>query len=97
MFQIKDLIEDEAYEFQIVAENEAGCSKPSETTGTITARDPYSRPGKPGTFGLGSGLSVYLSFSVRGFWFLCLEPLYLYPYSLPGLILVCLYVISTHK
>ena len=48
MFKISDLLEDEEYEFRIVAENEAGIGKPSETTGTFTARDPYTKPGKPG-------------------------------------------------
>ena len=48
MFKITDLLEDEEYEFRIVAENEAGAGKPSETTGTFTARDPYTKPGKPG-------------------------------------------------
>ena len=48
MYKVKDLMEDEDYEFQVLAENEAGTSKPSESTGTFTARDPYSRPGKPG-------------------------------------------------
>ena len=47
MFTIKDLIEDDEYEFRVVAENDAGDSKPSETTGIFTARDPYSKPGKP--------------------------------------------------
>ena len=48
MFTIKDLIEDEEYQFRIVAENEAGVSKPSEPTAPFIARDPYSKPGKPG-------------------------------------------------
>ena len=46
-FKVNDLIEDDEYEFRIVAENEAGCSRPSETTGTFRARDPYDKPGKP--------------------------------------------------
>ena len=44
---IKDLIENEDYEFRVVAENEAGISKPSKTTGVLTARDPFSKPGRP--------------------------------------------------
>ena len=47
-YKVTDLIEDDEYEFRIVAENEAGCSQPSETTGTFRARDPYDKPGKPG-------------------------------------------------
>ena len=47
MYKVTDLIEGDDYEFQVVAENEAGCSKPSETSGTFTAKDPYNRPGKP--------------------------------------------------
>ena len=47
-YKISDLIEDEEYEFRVLAENEAGVSKPSETTGNFRARDPYDRPGKPG-------------------------------------------------
>ena len=45
---MKDLIEDSEYEYRILAENEAGISKPSPTTGIFKARDPYERPGKPG-------------------------------------------------
>ena len=45
---LKDLIENEDYEFRVVAENEAGVSKPSKTTGVITARDPFTKPGRPG-------------------------------------------------
>ena len=44
-----DLIEDIVYEYRVRAENGAGISKPSETTGMFVARDPYSKPGKPGT------------------------------------------------
>ncbi len=48
MYKITDLLEDEEYEFRIVAENEAGLGKPSESTGTFKAQDPYTKPGKPG-------------------------------------------------
>ena len=47
-FKVSDLIEGDEYEFRVVAENEAGCGKPSETTGTFTAKDPFNKPGKPG-------------------------------------------------
>jgi titin len=48
MFTVRDLIEDSEYEFRIVAENDAGESVPSETTGTIVPRDPFSKPSAPG-------------------------------------------------
>ena len=48
MFKITDLTEEEEYEFRVCAENEAGVGKPSETTGTFVARDPFTKPGKPG-------------------------------------------------
>jgi len=44
-----DLVEGTMYEYRVLAENEAGVSKPSDTTGVFIARDPYSKPGKPGT------------------------------------------------
>jgi len=43
-----DLVEHTMYEYRVLAENEAGVSKPSDTTGVFIARDPYSKPGKPG-------------------------------------------------
>lgn len=48
MFTVKNLIQDSDYEFRVVAENDAGESKPSETTGKVVPCDPFSRPGKPG-------------------------------------------------
>ena len=42
------MIEGDEYEFRVLAENEAGFSKPSETTGTFLAKEPFNRPGKPG-------------------------------------------------
>lgn len=47
MLKVKDLIEGDEYEFRVVAENLAGCSKPSDTTGTFRAFNPYEKPGKP--------------------------------------------------
>lgn len=43
-----DLVEGTEYEFRVVAENEAGLSKPSETSGVFVAKDPFDKPGKPG-------------------------------------------------
>lgn len=48
MFTIKNLIEGEEYEFRVIAENDAGLSKPSDSTGTFVAQDPYTKPGKAG-------------------------------------------------
>ena len=48
MFTVKDLVEDQEYDFRVVAENDAGESKPSESTGNIVTRDPFSKPGSPG-------------------------------------------------
>jgi len=47
-YTVKNLVEDEEYEFRIVAENEAGTGKPSDTTGSFIAKDPYTIPDKPG-------------------------------------------------
>jgi len=44
-----DLVEGTEYEYRVLAENEAGISKPSETTGVFVAKEPYGKPGKPGT------------------------------------------------
>jgi len=44
---VKDLVDGTEYEFRIIAENEAGQSKPSDTTGVFVAKDPYEAPGKP--------------------------------------------------
>jgi len=43
-----DLVEGSEYEYRVLAENEAGISKPSETTGVLKAKDPFEKPGKPG-------------------------------------------------
>jgi len=44
-----DLVEGTEYEYRVLAENEAGVSKPSDSTGVFVAKDPYGKPGKPGT------------------------------------------------
>jgi len=46
---LKDLVEGTEYEFRVIAENDAGQSKPSETSGIVVAKDPFDAPGKPGT------------------------------------------------
>jgi len=43
-----DLTEGTVYEYRVLAENDSGISKPSDTTGVFVARDPYDKPGKPG-------------------------------------------------
>ena len=45
----KDLVEGSEYEYRVLAENDAGISKPSETTGVFKAKDPFDVPGQPGT------------------------------------------------
>ena len=42
-----DLDEGETYEFQVCAENVAGVGPPSESSGKITAKNPFDVPGKP--------------------------------------------------
>ena len=44
---ITDLIEGSDNELRVTAENKAGQSTPSETTGRFKAKDPYEVPGKP--------------------------------------------------
>jgi len=39
------LMEGTEYEYRVRAENDAGISKPSETTGVFVARDPVDTPG----------------------------------------------------
>jgi titin len=46
--KFNDLVEGTEYEYRVLAENEAGVSKPSETTGVFVAKDPYTKPSKPG-------------------------------------------------
>ena len=44
-----DLVEGSDYNFRVCAVNEAGEGKPSQETGVFKAKDPYDKPGKPGT------------------------------------------------
>uniref|UniRef100_A0A493U1V2 Titin n=1 Tax=Anas platyrhynchos platyrhynchos TaxID=8840 RepID=A0A493U1V2_ANAPP len=45
-FTVSGLVEDQRYEFRVIARNAAGClSEPSESTGPITARDEIEAPG----------------------------------------------------
>ena len=44
---LNDLIEGSDNEFRVLAENKAGVSKPSETTGRFKAKDPFEVPGRP--------------------------------------------------
>jgi titin len=46
-FAVKDLIEGSDCEYRVLAENKAGQSKPSETTGRFIAKNPFEEPGKP--------------------------------------------------
>ncbi|KAH9498303.1 hypothetical protein Btru_006488 [Bulinus truncatus] len=46
--RVLDLVEDNTYQFRVIAVNKAGPSKPSEPSPTIKAKDPWSVPGRPG-------------------------------------------------
>lgn len=46
-FSINDLIEGSDCEFRVLAENKAGLSKPSDSTGRFKAKNPYEVPGRP--------------------------------------------------
>lgn len=46
-YPIKDLIEGSDNEYRVCAENAAGLSKPSETSGKFVAKNPFDVPGKP--------------------------------------------------
>lgn len=42
-----DLIELSEYQFRVMAENDAGLSNPSDSTGKFIAKDPFDVPGRP--------------------------------------------------
>ncbi len=44
-----DLDEGAEYNYRVCAVNEAGEGKPCDETGVFKAKDPYDKPGKPGT------------------------------------------------
>lgn len=43
MYTVGDLEEGGEYEFRVLAENPVGLSKPSASTGILTAKDPYGK------------------------------------------------------
>ena len=45
---LNDLVEGTEYNFRVCAENDAGVGKPSQPTGTFTAKNAYEKPDKPG-------------------------------------------------
>ena len=47
--EVSDLVELTEYTFRVIAENEAGPGKPSEASGKVVAKDPYSKPAAPGS------------------------------------------------
>ena len=46
-YDFDDLMEGSEYDFRVLAENDAGISKPSEGCGKFVAKDPFDVPGKP--------------------------------------------------
>lgn len=49
LFRIDHLIEGHNYNFRVKAVNKIGESLPLTTFDSITAKDPYGKPDKPGT------------------------------------------------
>lgn len=47
-FHVVDLVEEQSYEFRVIAENREGAGQPSQGTQPIKARNPWSRPSAPG-------------------------------------------------
>ena len=47
-YTLRDLTEDAEYQFRVAASNDAGVGPPSDSTGTVAIRDPYSKPDPPG-------------------------------------------------
>ncbi len=48
--RVTDLYKGDDYEFRVVAVNEAGLGKPSETTPPVTVRDPFGEFNAQATF-----------------------------------------------
>ena len=46
--QVSELVEDNQYEFRVAAENKAGLGEFSAPSQSITTKDPWQKPGKPG-------------------------------------------------
>ncbi|KAK7507540.1 hypothetical protein BaRGS_00001475, partial [Batillaria attramentaria] len=47
--KVDDLIEDNSYQFRVIAHNKAGPSQPSQPSPNILAKDPWTVPSRPGT------------------------------------------------
>lgn len=47
-FTVRDVTEGDEYEFRVLAVNDAGAGNPSDSTGIVVPRDPFSKPGQPG-------------------------------------------------
>ena len=48
-YQNTELVEGMQYEYRVIAENKVGPSNPSPPSSQITAKDPWDKPGAPGT------------------------------------------------
>ncbi|XP_023933258.1 titin isoform X1 [Lingula anatina] len=48
-FKATDLMEGSEYQYRVIAVNKAGESKPSEGSSPFKAKDPWDKPGKPGS------------------------------------------------